>query len=87
MTITTDSLSFDLIRLCANNTVKDYLLSEDNLKFTFASLPSSVKNESIESIEFILKSSLDSDSKKSYLTGQLVKRDNLKDLKEEEQKL
>lgn len=87
LTITTDSLSFDLIRLCANNTVKDYLLSEDNLKFTFASLPGTVKNESIESIEFILKSSLDSDNKKSYLTGQLVKRDNLKDLKEEEQKL
>lgn len=82
-----DSLSFDLIRNCPNKQVSEYLLSEDNLKQTYKSLSGKVKEESIDSIDFILQSSLDVENKRNYLTGQVVKRDNLEGLSEEEQRL
>lgn len=82
-----DSISFDYIRNCPDSHITEYLLSEDNLKTTFNSLSGTVKDESIESIDYILHSSLDLDDKRSYLTGQIVKRDNLEGLSEEEQRL
>lgn len=85
--ISADSLSFDLIRHCPFETVRENLLSEDSLKSTYASLSGKVKNESIESIDYILKSSLDLDDKRNYLIGQLIKRDNLNELSKDEQKL
>lgn len=82
-----NSISFDYIRNCPDSHITEYLLSEDNLKTTFNSLSGTVKDESIESIDYILHSSLDLDDKRSYLTGQIVKRDNLEGLSEEEQRL
>lgn len=86
-TIEDSTLSFDLIRNCPNSQIPEYLLSEDNLKLTFNSLSGSVKTESIESIDFLLQSSLNVEDKQSYLTGQLEKRDNIDGLSEEEQKI
>lgn len=85
--ITQDSISFDYIRNCPDSHVTDFLLSEENLKKTFKSLSGDVKDESIDSIEFILHSSLDLEDKRSYLTDQVIKRDNLEGLSEEEQRL
>lgn len=85
--ITQDSISFDYIRNCPDSHVTDYLLSEENLKTTFKSLSGDVKDESIDSIEFLLHTSLDLEDKRSYLTGQVIKRDNLEGLSEEEQRL
>lgn len=82
-----DTISFDHIRNCPDSHVTEYLLSEGNLKITFNSLSGTVKDESIESIDYILHSSLDLEDKRSYLTGQVVKRDNLEGLSEEEQRL
>lgn len=85
--ITQDSISFDYIRNCPDSHVTEFLLSEENLKTTFKSLSGNVKDESIDSIEFILHSSLDLEDKRSYLTDQVIKRDNLEGLSEEEQRL
>lgn len=82
-----DSISFDYIRNCPDSHITEYLLSEDNLKTTFNSLSRTVKDESIESIDYILHSLLDLEDKRSYLTDQVVKRDNLEGLSEEEQRL
>lgn len=82
-----DSISFDYIRNCPDSHITEYLLSEDNLETTFNSLSRTVKDESIESIDYILHSSLDLEDKRSYLTDQVLKRDNLEGLSEEEQRL
>lgn len=82
-----DTISFDHIRNCPDSHVTEYLLSEENLKITFNSLSGTVKDESIESIDYILHSSLDLEDKRNYLTNQIVKRDNLEGLSEEEQRL
>lgn len=82
-----DSISFDYIRNCPDSHITEYLLSEDNLKTTFNSLSGTVKDESIESINYILHSPLDLEDKRSYLTDQVVKRDNLEGLSEDEQRL
>ena len=82
-----DSLSFDLIRNCPIGQVSEHLLSDDNLKQTYKSLSSKVKDETIDSVDFILQSSLDVENKRNYLTGQVAKRDDLEGLSEEEQRL
>lgn len=82
-----DSISFDLIRNCSDTHVSEYLLSEDNLNLTFSSLTGKVKNESIESVDFILHSSLNVKDKRDYLIGQVARRENLMGLSDDEQKL
>ena len=82
-----DSLSFDLIRNCPIGQVSEHLLSDDILKQTYKSLSGKVKDESIDSVDFILQSSLDVENKRNYLTGQVAKRDDLEGLSEEEQRL
>ena len=85
--INEEDLSFDLIRLCSSSNTQEYLLSEDNLLSTYKSLKGKYKNESLESIEFILASNLSDDEKLDYLSGQLNKRLNLDGLDENHKKI
>lgn len=85
--ISQDSISFDLIRNSPETNVTEYLLSDCNLRLTFSSLSRIVKDESIESVDFVLHSALEIEDKIDYLTGQIAKRENLEGLSEEEQKI
>ncbi len=85
--ISQDSISFDLIRNSPETNVTEYLLSDCNLRLTFSSLSRIVKDESIESVDFVLHSALGIEDKIDYLTGQIAKRENPEGLSEEEQKI
>lgn len=85
--INEEDLSFDLILNCSTSQTREYLLSEGNLLTTYNSLNSKYKHESLESIEFILNTSLKDEEKLDYLTGQQNKRSNLDSLDDNNKKI
>lgn len=83
-----NTLHFDTILQCnAANTI-DYLTEDGNLEQTVACIPIDLDNdESLESIEFIVKSNLPEETKKNFLKGQLATRPNVEGLTEEESRI
>ncbi len=80
---TIQDITLDNIRNCGNDDVKSYLLDEDNFSTTFDCKNIQYNNESLESIEYILKSNLPEEKKRDFLVGQECRRENAIDLTDE----
>lgn len=81
---TIQDITLDNIRNCGNDDVKSYLLDEDNFSTTFDCMNIQYNNESLESIEYILKSNLPEEKKRDFLVGQECRRENAIDLTDEQ---
>lgn len=81
---TIQDITLDNIRNCGNDDVKSYLLDEDNFSTTFDCMNIQYNNESLESIEYILKSNLPEEKKRDFLIGQECRRENAIDLTDEQ---
>lgn len=81
---TIQDITLDNIRNCGNDDVKSYLLDEDNFSTTFDCINIQYNNESLESIEYILKSNLPEEKKRDFLVGQKCRRENAIDLTDEQ---
>ncbi|MCM1140151.1 MAG: P-loop NTPase fold protein [Muribaculum sp.] len=81
---TTDDITLDIIRNSNAEDIIVYLLDEDNLSTTFDCLNHNYKSESLDSIEFILKSNLAAEQKLNFLKGQECRRENVTGLSEEQ---
>ena len=82
--VTIQDITLDNIRNCGNDDVKSYLLDEDNFSTTFDCINIQYNNESLESIEYILKSNLPEEKKRDFLVGQECRRENAIDLTDEQ---
>lgn len=82
------TLRFDAILRCHADDTIAYLTAEENLEQTVACIPIDLDNdESLETVEFIVKSNLSEETKINFLKGQLVRRGNVNDFSEEEKRI
>ena len=78
-------LRFDAILQCNSANTIAYLTEEGNLEKTVSCISIDFYNdESLEAIEFIVKSNLPEETKKNFLKGQLAQRPNVEGLTKEE---
>ncbi|MDE5611563.1 MAG: hypothetical protein K2I90_06045, partial [Odoribacter sp.] len=82
------TLRFDAILRCPADGTIAYLTAEENLGQTVACIPMDLDNdESLDAVEFIVKSTLPEETKKNFLKGQLAQRPNVEGLRDEDARI
>lgn len=82
------TLRFDAILRCPADDTIAYLTAEENLAQTVSCILIDLDNdESLETVEFIVKSGLPEETKINFLKGQLEQRPNVEGLREEDARI